>query len=170
MWFNNHKTLIAGLAALTLGAHGVVAAGPLKTGDQFSDLAQFSLEGKLPETLKGKVVIVDFWASWCGPCRASFPVLEQLHKDYAAKGPVIIAVNVDDKAVTKDAFLRKTPVSFTVVRDAVKKLVVTANVASMPTSFVLTGDGRVHAIHNGFQGEATRKQYIQEIEQLLKKS
>jgi thiol-disulfide isomerase/thioredoxin len=167
MWFNNRRLVLSGLAAVVLSAP-LVNAGTIKVGDQFPDLGRFGLEGKLPDT-KNKVVVVDFWASWCGPCRASFPVMQRLHKDYAERGLVIVAVNLDDKAAAMDEFLKKNPVTFAVVRDAAKKLVATANVAAMPTSFVLSRDGRVHAIHNGFRGDATQKLYIEQIEQLLDK-
>jgi thiol-disulfide isomerase/thioredoxin len=168
MWFRNRNLIVAALVCLA-GSASLATASPIKIGDQFPDLDKFSLEGKLAAPRKGKIVIVDFWASWCGPCKASFPVMEQLHKDYSPKGLVLIAVNVDDDPAAMDGFLKKHPVTFTVVRDAAKKLVSTADVASMPTSFVLDGDGRVRFVHNGFQGEATRKQYIQEIEKLLAK-
>ena len=168
MWFRNRNLIVVAIVCLA-GGMSLATAAPIKIGDQFPDLDKFSLEGKLPAPRKGKIVIVDFWASWCGPCKASFPVMEQLHKDYSAKGLVLIAVNVDDNSAAMDDFLKKHPVSFTVVRDAAKKLVSTADVGTMPTSFVLDGDGRVRFVHNGFQGEATRKQYIQEIEKLLVK-
>ena len=152
--------------SLALAAQ-LASAAPLKVGDPFPDLGRFRLEGKLPESLAGRVVIVDFWASWCGPCRASFPVMEQLHKEYGPKGVVLIGVNHDDSSRDMEEFLRKYPVSFAVLRDAAKKLVATADIATMPTSFVINRAGKVHSVHNGFLGEATRKQYIQEIEQLL---
>ena len=168
MWFKNRDSLVAGFVGLLVSAQLAVAA-PIKVGDLFPNLDKFRLEGKLPTPAKGKVVIVDFWASWCGPCKASFPVMEQLHKDYSPKGLVLIAVNVDDNSTAMNDFLRKHPVSFAVVRDAAKELVAIANVATMPTSFVLDGEGRVRFIHNGFLGEATRKEYIQQIDQLLTK-
>jgi thiol-disulfide isomerase/thioredoxin len=168
MWFKNHSIIVAGIVWLAVCAQLAVAAS-IKVGDQFPDLNKFGLEGKLPAQLKGKVVVVDFWASWCGPCKASFPVMEQLHKDYGPKGLSLVGISVDDNSTAMDDFLKKHPVSFVVVRDAAKKLVATANIASMPTSYILDGEGRVRFVHTGFHGEATRKQYIQEIEQLLAK-
>jgi thiol-disulfide isomerase/thioredoxin len=165
-----HRFLPTLLAVLALGVAGRAQAGSaaLKVGEEFPDLAQFHLEGDLPAALRGKVVIVDFWASWCNPCKASFPVLEELHKRYGAQGLVVIAVNVDDQRAEMDAFLKQHPATFTIVRDAGKQLVGRANIGTMPTSFVVDAAGKVQAIHNGFHGEATRKQYIAAIEQLLK--
>ena len=143
------------------------ASAALKVGDTLPDLASFNLEGKLPDSLKGKVVIVDFWASWCLPCAKSFPVLDELQKKYGDR-LVILAVNVDEKKTNMDKFLEKHPVSFTVVRDAGQKLVAVAEPATMPTSFLLDGEGKVRFLHNGFHGEDTRKEYVTEIESLLK--
>jgi thiol-disulfide isomerase/thioredoxin len=143
------------------------APAALNVGDTLPDLASFQLEGKLPAALKGKVVIVDFWASWCLPCAKSFPVLDELQKKYGDK-LVIVAVSVDEKAANMEKFLTKHPVTFTVVRDPEQKLVAVAEPATMPTSFILDGEGKVRFLHNGFHGEDTRKAYVSEIDSLLK--
>jgi thiol-disulfide isomerase/thioredoxin len=152
-------------AALVAG-NFLNANAALKVGDTLPDLTAFKLEGKLPET-RGKVVIVDFWASWCLPCAESFPALDELQKKYGDR-LVILAVNVDQKAANMEKFLKKHPVSFTVVRDGGQKLVAAAEPATMPTSFILDGEGQVRFLHNGFHGEETCKQYATEIESLLK--
>lgn len=154
------------LAALLAGTF-FTAQAALKVGDTMPDLASFKLEGNLPEPLKGKVVIVDFWASWCLPCAESFPVMDELQKKYGDR-LVIIAVNVDEKAANMKKFLEKHPVSFTTVRDAGQKLVAAAEPATMPTSFILDGEGKVRFLHTGFHGKDTRKEYVTEIESLLK--
>ncbi len=154
------------LAALLAGTF-FTAHAALKVGDTLPDLASFKLEGKLPDNLKGKIVIVDFWASWCLPCAESFPVLDELQKKYGDK-LVIIGVNVDEKAPNMDKFLKKHPVSFTVVRDGERKLVAAVSPETMPTSFILDGTGKVRFLHGGFHGETTRKEYLSEIETLLK--
>lgn len=162
------KAVQTGLLALCLAASTAPAADKgLKVGDTFPELAEFQLEGKLPGSLKGKVVIVDFWASWCGPCKDSFPVMEELQAKYGRKGLVVLAVNLDEDRPTMEDFLKKHPVSFTVVRDASKKLVGRASIKSMPTSFVLGPDGRVASIHKGFHGADTQKQYVKEVEGLI---
>ena len=117
---------IIAVAAMLAGTL-LTANAALKVGDTLPDLATFKLEGKLPDALKGKVVIVDFWASWCLPCAESFPVLDELQKKYGDK-LVVIGVNVDEKAANMEKFLKKHAVSFTLVRDAGQKLVV------LPTS------------------------------------
>jgi thiol-disulfide isomerase/thioredoxin len=158
---------------LALGFISSTALGAdkgIKMGDSFPDLNTFALEGNLPEALKGKVVLVDFWASWCGPCKDSFPVMEELQTRFGPKGLVVLAVNLDEETATMNDFLKKHPVTFTVVRDAKKKLVSTVNIKSMPSSFVLGRDGKVAAVHRGFHGQETRAQYVKEIEQLTSAS
>ena len=155
--------LITAIAALICQT----AFAKLKAGDTFPDLTTFKLEGKLPDALKGKVVIVDFWASWCGPCKESFPVMNELIKKYADRGLVIIAVNADEARTDMEAFLKLNPASFTVVRDAAQKLVEKVDVGTMPSSFILDREGKVRYLHNGFHGEKTKKEYMAEIESLL---
>ena len=147
------------LALALVGTALHVHAAALKVGDPFP---------KLPETPAGKVVIVDFWASWCNPCKSSFPVLEELHQKYADLGVVIIGVNVDDKRAEMEQFLKEHKATFPIVHDADKHLVAAADIATMPTSFILDGTGHIRAIHNGFHGDKTKQQYITEIESLLK--
>jgi thiol-disulfide isomerase/thioredoxin len=147
------------------------ASAGLKVGDDFPNLASFQFEGELPADLAGKIVMVDFWASWCAPCKKSFPVLDELQKTFGEQGLVIIAVNEDQKKSDMNHFLKENKVSFTVVRDAApdgKKLVDKVYVSTMPSTFIIDGAGKVRFVHSGFQGADTKKEYEQEIESLLK--
>src|SRR5947209_14452637 len=72
------------------------AAAPLKVGDKVPDLSAFDLQGSIPN-LSQHVVVLDFWASWCAPCKASFPVLAELHKTYSDRGLLVLGVGVDEK-------------------------------------------------------------------------
>jgi peroxiredoxin len=94
--------------------------------------------------------------------------MEELQKKYKDQGLIILAVSVDEKAGKMATFLKKNPVSFMVVRDPEHKLVASAEPETMPTSFVIDREGRVRFIHNGFHGPTTRKEYIEQIESLLK--
>jgi thiol-disulfide isomerase/thioredoxin len=145
----------------------LTANAALKVGDSLPDLSTFQLEGHLPDTLKGKVVIVDFWASWCLPCAESFPTMDALQKKYGDR-LVVLAVNVDEKASNMDKFLKEHSISFTVVRDGKQKLVEVVSPQTMPTSFILDPNGKVCFLHNGFHGAKTREEYIKEIDSLLK--
>jgi thiol-disulfide isomerase/thioredoxin len=160
------------LAALALAAALLAPTfAAVKVGDAFPDLGAYQLDGAAPAGLKGKVVIVDFWASWCGPCKESFPAMNELQKKYGAQGLVIIAVNQDENASDMRDFLKDNPAAFTVVRDAGadgKKLVDKVEIDTMPSSFVLDREGKVRFTHSGFHGDATKQEYEQQIEALLK--
>jgi thiol-disulfide isomerase/thioredoxin len=161
------KTKITAMFAAFALSAALAVASTLKEGDAFPDLAKYGLEGSLPD-LHGKVVLVDFFASWCGPCNDSFPVMEELHKKYADKGLIIIAVNLDKNKEDMADFLKQHPASFVIVRDAANKLVREVKIPTMPSSFLIDQNGKVHAFHRGFKGEETKKKYAEEIQSLLK--
>ena len=161
------------LGAAVLFACAALAPGgeepATKIGDVFPNLMDFALEGQLPKELKGKLVIVDFWASWCGPCRGTFPLMETLHRRLGKQGLVIVAVNEDKSRVAMTEFLKQHTVSFTVVRDAKKKLAAKVNVALLPASYVLDGDGKVLSIQSGERTMENRAAFIKLVEDLLAK-
>lgn len=103
--------------------------------------------------LKGKVVYVDFWASWCGPCKQSFPFMNELQAKYRAQGLEIVAINLDAKRADADKFLTETPAAFTVAFDATKDSAKRFEVKGMPYSYVIGRDGKVIAAHKGFNAD-----------------
>lgn len=168
IWPRDHSFPMSLIAALIMiGNLWLTRAEAPKAGDVFPELRSFGMEGSLPET-KGKVLLVDFFASWCAPCQKSFPVMEKLHQEYAGKGLVIVAISVDQKKADLDRFLKKHSSSFSILRDASGKLAGELKLPTMPTSFLVRKDGTIASIHNGFHGEETRKRYVSEIEELLK--
>jgi thiol-disulfide isomerase/thioredoxin len=142
----------------------------VKQGDVFPSLATAGLVnlagGALPKT-DGKVVLVDFWASWCAPCKASFPMMAKLHQDYADRGLVIVAVGIDEKPAAATAFWKRMKPPFATVHDPAQKLVKAVVVPTMPTSYVLGRDGRVQALHQGYHGDTTERELRATIERLL---
>ena len=100
--------------------------------------------------LHGKVVYVDFWASWCGPCAKSFPWLKAMHEQYAAKGLVIVAINLDKKRDKADEFLATHPAPFTVAFDPEGKTAEAYRVAGMPSSYLIDASGKIVLVHAGF--------------------
>jgi thiol-disulfide isomerase/thioredoxin len=115
---------------------------------------------------KGKVVYIDFWASWCGPCRQSFPWMKELQATKGKEGLVIIAVNVDQEKKLADAFLAEFSPGFKVVFDPAGKLATEFKVAGMPSAYIIDRDGKPRFKHIGFHLEK-REQYEQEIQSLL---
>jgi cytochrome c biogenesis protein CcmG, thiol:disulfide interchange protein DsbE len=102
------------------------------------------------ESLRGKVVYVDFWASWCDPCKKSFPWMKTLHDRYAAKGLTIVAINLDKKSEAADDFLRDHPAPFLVAFDPSGNTASAFKVAAMPSSFIISRTGAVLSAHAGF--------------------
>ena len=146
---------------------GVLSArADVKVGDAFPALAAAEVSGALPAT-QGQVVFVDFWASWCAPCKASFPAYARIYADYAPKGLVMVAVSVDDSASAYAGFLRKTSPPFPTVRDQHQTLVRQVRVPTMPTSYLIGRDGRVRYVHTGYHGAQTEREVRSEIDTLL---
>lgn len=100
---------------------------------------------------KGKVVYIDFWASWCGPCRESLPILNSLREKYKAKGFEVIAINLDENKADAVAFLKKYPVKYPVVMDKKAKTPELYKVNGMPTAFIVGKDGKLKYKHQGFK-------------------
>ena len=107
---------------------------------------------KLSE-LKGKAVYLDFWASWCGPCKQSFPWMNEMQSRYGAKGLRIVGLNVDQKTEDAKNFLKETPASFDIAFDQAGKTPRAYAVKGMPTSVLIGPDGKVLLVHSGFRGE-----------------
>ena len=148
-----------------------VANAKLKEGAEFPALVSAPFPGApkvdAAKLMKGKVVIVDFWASWCEPCKIELPALNALHKKYKKKGLVVIGINVDDDINEAKSFLKEHGVSFPLVYDKDKKMVNTLEISTMPTSYILS-DGKIVKIHSGFRA-GDEKKIEEEIKSLLKK-
>lgn len=115
---------------------------------------------------KGEVVYLDFWASWCGPCRKSFPWMNKVAAKYKQQGFSVVSVNLDANKALATKFLDETPADFTVIYDPKGKIAKHFKIQGMPSSMLIGRDGKIKLRHTGFY---TKKisQYQQEIEQLL---
>lgn len=101
--------------------------------------------------LRGKVVYLDYWASWCGPCRESFPWMNELQSRYGDKGLVVLAVNVDAERAEAERFLTEHPANFRIAWDPKGDTARTLRVKGMPSSFLLDREGNIVASHIGFR-------------------
>lgn len=156
--------------ALVLGLVAFAAALPaqIEPGEMFPSSALRSLsQAPLPPT-EGKVALVDFWASWCAPCRASFPAFSRLAAAYGAQGLSIVAVSVDESESGYASFVARFKPPFATVRDREHELVRLVQVPTMPTSYLVDRSGRVRFVHAGFHGEPTERELRGEIEALLR--
>lgn len=117
-------------------------------------------------SLRGKVVVIDFWASWCEPCRHSFPWLNAMQAKYADRGLVIIGVNVDRERAAAERFLREVPATFRIVYDPGGALAAHYDVPGMPSSYVIGPNGDIVGRHIGFRN-ALRAERETELRTLL---
>lgn len=161
--------ILATAALITLFGAGAARA-ELAPGQPIAPLlASVPATAALPQTA-GKVVFLDFWASWCAPCKASFPAYGRMNTELSPKGLVVIAVSVDQDRGAYDAFIRKYAPPFYTLLDREQKLVQLAQVPVMPTSYLVGRDGRVRFVHQGFHGAETEAVVRRELELLLNES
>jgi cytochrome c biogenesis protein CcmG/thiol:disulfide interchange protein DsbE len=144
------------LSVLALGLFGGVFTAPaaaIGTGTMAPEIGLKDMSGRSVSmsALKGKVVLVDFWASWCAPCREELPVLEALYKKYRAQGFEVVAVNQDQSADNVRRFLSTTRLSFSVVHDRGGSVASRYAPTKMPSSFILDRKGIVRHVHAGFR-------------------
>jgi cytochrome c biogenesis protein CcmG/thiol:disulfide interchange protein DsbE len=99
---------------------------------------------------KGKVVLLDFWASWCTPCRLSFPWMNAIQRSLGSEGLVVVAVDVDHDREPASRFLATFPTVFKIVFDPAGALAGKYDIREMPTSFLIGRDGKVRYVHSGF--------------------
>jgi len=100
--------------------------------------------------LEGKVVYLDFWASWCDPCRDSFPWMTEMKEKYGAQGLEVVAVNLDKERALADKFLNNMTVNFIVAFDASAESAAKYDLRGMPGSYLIGRDGNIQASHLGF--------------------
>ena len=153
----------AAVAALAGSARAQIAAG-----DPFPPIAVSGVvaASAIPQ-IKGHVAVVDFWASWCAPCKASFPAYSRLQKAYLDRGLIVVGVSIDKDEGAYASFLAKLKPDFATVRDSQFTLVGTVQVPTMPTSYLVDRTGTVRFVHAGFRGEQTERELRGEIETLL---
>jgi cytochrome c biogenesis protein CcmG, thiol:disulfide interchange protein DsbE len=137
------------LAGTVLGAAAVAPGDPAPA---FA-LATAAGETVALDKLKGRVVYVDFWASWCGPCRHSFPWMNELQQKYGPAGFTVVGVNVDKRRPDAERFLQQTPATFTIVYDAAGKTPEAYGVKGMPSSYLVDASGKIVAVESGFRDE-----------------
>jgi len=164
----NVKGILKGLALAAVFASAALAAsssGPAPAfqlsgrGGKTIDLSQF----------KGQVVMINFWASWCKPCRDEMPLLEDIYKKYKPMGFTMLAVNVEPDTKAADAWLGKLakPVSFPIAYDVDSKVSKLYKVETMPSTVIVDRKGNVRALHRGYKA-GDENFYLTQIRTMLK--
>lgn len=162
------RIALAALLAVLLSAP---IAQALKSGQRAINFTLRDVHGKTVKlsALKGKVVLLDFWASWCAPCKKELPALDKLAAGYRGQDVVILTVNIDKNKANATKFLKKAKIKhLRVVLNPDGSVAGQYNLPTMPTSFVIDKRGIVRFVHDGYKPGDERK-FKKEIDQLLKK-
>lgn len=153
---------------------GVVLCVPLmvqavSSQEMAPDFTLKSLEGsnlRLDE-YKGQVVLINFWATWCGPCRQEMPLLDQLYTRYERVGFSLLGVNIDDDSARAMEMIKELGVSFPVLFDARKEVSRLYNVDAMPVTVLVDREGTVRFVHKGYK-PGYEEMYLDQIRSLLR--
>lgn len=152
-------------ASLQIAANDLGAiAGKSQSAPDFP--INLSKQARSLSDLHGKVVLVDFWASWCKPCRHSFPWMNAMQEKYGKDGLQIIAVNLDSEKQLAHDFLAQVPASMPIVFDPLGEIASQYQLLGMPNSYLIDQKGNIRFVHKGFFAARTG-QYEQEINHLL---
>jgi len=163
----NIRNLLAALALSVVAASSLASSG--LTGRPAPDFALKSSTGenlRLSE-YRGDVVLINFWATWCGPCRQEMPLLDQLYTRYHRVGFNLLGVNIDDDSARAMSMIRELGVSFPVLFDSRKEVSKLYDVNAMPVTILVDRDGNVRHIHQGYKPGYEDK-YLDQIRMLLR--
>lgn len=154
-------------AVLSLGLAPSVMAVTLQ--EAAPDFTLKSLDGgnlRLEE-YRGQVVLINFWASWCGPCRQEMPLLDRLHQRYEDTGFAVLGVNVEGQAAPAREVVESTRVSFPVLIDEGQLVSQLYRLEAMPSTIVVDRDGRVRYIHRGYK-PGDESKYVEVVKELIR--
>lgn len=146
------KRLVLAFGLVSVFTVASVAAA-LSSGQRAPEIGLRSLDGNQVtlSSLRGKVVLVDFWATWCSPCRDELPHLQRLSRELANDGLVVVGVSVDRESDNVRSFVRRLGLTFPIVHDEQHVVADRYRPTTMPTSYIIDRDGVVRFVHQGFQ-------------------
>jgi len=154
------------VGALLAALAGTGAAAPAVSAPDFTLRTADGKNLRLNEQ-RGRVVLVNFWATWCAPCRQEMPLLNQLYQKYQGSGFTLLGVNVDEDSRNAINVANKLRLSFPVLLDADKAVSKRYDLSSMPSTLLIDRDGKVRYVHRGYQA-GFEALYEQQIRELLK--
>jgi peroxiredoxin len=157
------------LLAMALLAAASAAGASVSPRSQAPDFTLRQIDGpnlRLNEQ-RGRVVMVNFWATWCGPCRIELPHLSRLHEKYRGSGFLMLGVNIDEDPAQAKALVAKLGLKFPVLLDTDKRVVGAYDLNAMPATVLIDKDGRARHVHRGYR-EGVEQTYEQQLRDLLK--
>ena len=160
---NNRIAAIAAALAISLPALAGTASDPAPA---FTLAARSGQDVSLGQ-YKGQVVMINFWASWCGPCRQEMPLLESIYKKYNKMGFTLIGVNVEPDSNAANEWLKATPVSFPILYDRDSKVSKLYDVAGMPSTVIIDRSGKLRVLHRGYK-PGDENEYLDSIRTLIR--
>jgi peroxiredoxin len=160
----NRLAAIIAAAALALPA---LAADPTGSPAPAFTLGSSAGSNVSLAQYKGQVVMLNFWASWCGPCRQEMPLLESIYKKYNRMGFTLIGVNVEPDSNAANQWLKQTPVSFPILYDKDSKVSKMYDVAGMPSTVIIDRTGKVRVLHRGYK-PGDENEYLDSIRTLVR--
>jgi peroxiredoxin len=162
---NVKAMMVAALLALLVfpAAYADVIEGPAP---------DFTLKSRSGENVKlseyrGDVVMINFWASWCAPCRQEMPLLEEMYKKYSDLGFVLLGVNVEEDSAKANDLLREVAVTFPVLFDNTNEVTKLYNVVAMPSTVLVDRDGKMRYLHRGYL-PGYENEYVKQIKELIR--
>lgn len=161
--------LLRTLAAVCLGLAAFASTAKVEPNAPAPDFTLRQIDGpnlRLGEQ-RGRVVMVNFWATWCGPCRVELPHLQRLSDKYRASGFMLLAVNIDEDPAAARALAGKLGLKFPVLLDTDRRVVGAYDLNAMPATVLIDKDGRVRQVHRGYR-EGVESTYEQRVRELLK--
>jgi len=156
-------------AVLLLGIAPAFAAAPAQPPLPAPDFSLAARGGGSVQlsSLRGQVVMINFWATWCGPCRQEMPLLEQLHARYEPLGFTLLGINVEPDSTAATTWLEGVPVTFPILFDTRNEVADQFGVLGMPSSVFVDREGRVRHVHRGYK-PGDEAQYADLIRSLVK--
>ncbi|WP_404364156.1 TlpA disulfide reductase family protein [Marinobacter sp.] len=164
------KTLLRQLVGASLLATLAFTASAAETMNE--PAPDFTLKSNQGENLRledyrGQVVMLNFWASWCGPCRQEMPVMDDIHEQYKDLGFTVLAVNVDENTAEADRFLSAVPVDFPILYDNESRVSELYGVDAMPSTVMIDRDGTARFLHRGYK-PGYEEDYVKQVRQLIR--
>jgi peroxiredoxin len=164
--FKQISKLILTAVALMLIAAQAQAISESAPAPDFTLKSNSGKNIKLSE-LRGQVVMINFWASWCGPCRQEMPLLNQLYQRYEPMGFTLLGVNVEEDSAAADKVLKEIPVDFPVLYDNRNQVSETYQVRAMPSTILIDRDGKVRYLHKGYK-PGYEEDYQKQVRELIR--